>query len=289
MTYSPLASPSATLAVLKAHGLHTKKSLGQHFLVDDNTVGRILALAALTAEEHVVEVGPGIGTLTTALCAAAGSVVAVERDDRLRPLLAELAERSGNLRVVHADALQVTAAELEGPAGAHPVALVANLPYAVAATVVLRYFEMLPSLRQATIMVQAEVADRMAAVPGTKDYGAYTVKLALYARTAGRFSVSRACFLPPPRVDSAVIRLDRIARDGSAQETRLASAAAAAAFAQRRKTIRNSLSGALGAGGARIDDALREAGIDPGVRAESLAPETYVTLGRVLHEDGLLP
>ena len=286
---SELASPSATIAVLKAHGLHTRKSLGQHFLIDDNVVGRILALADLHGAERVVEVGPGIGTLTSALCNAAGSVVAVERDERLLGVLGELASRCGNLTLVHDDAVTVSAPALAGADGL-PVTLVANLPYAVAATVVLRYFEEFPSIRQATVMVQAEVADRMAAVPGTKAYGSYTVKLALRAQPAGRFAVARGCFLPPPRVDSAVLRLDRIEGGGVAPDAIARAAAAAdAAFAQRRKTIRNSLSSVLGVSGSAVDAALADAGIEGVRRAETLAPETFVHLGSVLHQHGLLP
>jgi len=286
---SELASPSATIAVLKQHDLYTRKSLGQHFLIDDNVVGRILALAELDGTERVVEVGPGIGTLTSALCQAAGSVVAVERDERLLGVLGELALRYGNLTLVHDDAVTVGASELAG-AGGPPVALVANLPYAVAATVVLRFFEEFPSIRRATVMVQSEVAARMAATPGTKEYGSYTVKLALRARPAGRFAVARGCFLPPPRVDSAVLRLDRVAERGVASEDIARAAAAAdAAFAQRRKTIRNSLASVLGAPTSVVDAALAEAGIEGGCRAETLGPEMFLHLGGALHQHGLLP
>ncbi|HET6498966.1 MAG TPA: 16S rRNA (adenine(1518)-N(6)/adenine(1519)-N(6))-dimethyltransferase RsmA, partial [Coriobacteriia bacterium] len=209
MPHSRLASPGATRAVLREHGIHTKKALGQHFLIDDNVVGRIVSLAALSGDEPVVEVGPGIGTLTLALCEAAGAVVSVERDARLLPVLATTTGGCERLEVVCADAVEVAPARLTTSLGP-PVALVANLPYAVAATVTLRFFELLSSLRFAVVMVQAEVADRMEATPGSKEYGAYTVKLRLWARPAGRFAVARTCFLPPPRVDSAVLRLDRV-------------------------------------------------------------------------------
>jgi len=281
VTLSRLASPSATIAVLERHGLYTKKALGQHFLVDDNVIARILTLAGLNGDETVLEVGPGIGTLTVALCSAAGAVVAVERDAALMPALAESTEGCDRLAIVHADAVEVPAEALVAPFG-EPVALVANLPYQVAATVVLRFFEMLPSLRQATVMVQSEVADRMAARPGSKEYGAYTVKLRLFAEPAGRFQVARSCFLPPPRVDSAVIRLER--RAGLYDEpTRMAAVRAAeASFAQRRKTIRNSLKGSLGLSAEVVDKALEVAGIDGSVRAETLDPESFITLGQAM-------
>jgi len=278
---SRLATPSATLAVLKRHGLATKKSLGQHFLVDDNAVRRIIELADLAGDETVLEVGPGIGTLSVALCDAAGAVVAIERDADLLPVLAETTAGCPHFAVVRADAVAVSAEAIAEPFGA-PVALVANLPYAVAATVVLRFFEELPSLESATVMVQTEVADRMAADPGNKDYGSYTVKLRLHAKPAGRFQVTRGCFLPPPRVDSTVLRLERspLAHDPALLAE--AAAVADAAFAQRRKTIRNSLRSTLGVDAELIDAALAQADIDGSLRAEKLAPERFLALALAL-------
>lgn len=280
MPYSRLAQPRATIALLKRHGLHTRKALGQHFLVDDNIVGRILAAAELEPGERVLEIGPGIGTLTDGLLSVGASVVAVEFDDRLLPVLAQLADERGGLTVVHADAVTVPMSALS--AGGSPRALVANLPYAVAATVVLRFFQELPSLERAIVMVQAEVADRMAAVPGTKSYGSYSVKLGLHARVAGRFPVPRSCFLPPPRVDSAVITLVRDERSADAALLEAASRAADAAFTQRRKTLRNSLAAGLGISAADAETLLGEAGIDPAARAETLAIERFLELGAVL-------
>lgn len=281
MPSSPLATPSATLAVLAEHGLSTKKSLGQHFLVDDNVVRRILDLADLSSTDTVLEVGPGIGTLTLALCAHAGSVVAVERDRDLEPVLAATTAGCPRFALVHADAVEVTPEALRAAFGP-PTALVANLPYQVAATVVLRFMQLIPSLAHATVMVQAEVADRMAAVPGTKAYGSYTVKLRLLAEPAGRFAVPPGCFLPPPRVDSAVIRLERRASIGDAGLLSEASRVADAAFAQRRKTLRNSLRAALGVSPDALDAALERAGIDGRVRAETLEPAAFVDLARAL-------
>jgi 16S rRNA (adenine1518-N6/adenine1519-N6)-dimethyltransferase len=285
--HSPLASPSATKAVLAAHGLATKKSLGQHFLIDDNVVGRILDLAALTGDETVLEIGPGIGTLTAALCEHAGAVVAVERDAALLPVLAETTTSCPRLAVLRADAVTVSTGVIAEPFGA-PVALVANLPYAVAATVVLRFFQELPSLSSATVMVQSEVADRMVAVPGTKDYGSYTVKLRLFALPAGRFQVARGCFLPPPRVDSAVLRLERRPPPADAGLLPLTARVADAAFAQRRKTIRNSLRAVLGADTAALDASLADCGIDGSLRAETLAPERFIDLAASLAARGAI-
>jgi 16S rRNA (adenine1518-N6/adenine1519-N6)-dimethyltransferase len=278
MVHSRLATPSATIAVLKRHGLYTRKALGQHFLVDDNVIGRIMALAAVGDGERVLEIGPGIGTLTDALLGAGAHVTAVERDADRAPALAELDAGRGRLSVVYADAVTVPADEL-----GRPTALVANLPYAVAATVVLRYFEELPSLERAVVMVQAEVADRMAARPGTKAYGAYTVKLAMRARVTARFPVSRSCFLPPPRVDSAVLRLERVPDAGSDLVT-AAARVADAAFSQRRKTVRNALAAGLGITVSEALEILSRAGVRGDARAEELSVDEYLELGRRLLE-----
>jgi 16S rRNA (adenine1518-N6/adenine1519-N6)-dimethyltransferase len=277
VAHSRLATPSATIEVLKRHGLATKKSLGQHFLIDDNVVGRILELAALTGDETVLEVGPGLGTLTVALCAEAGAVVAVERDAQLLPALAATTAECPRLAIVRADAVSVRPAELSEPFGP-PTALVANLPYAVAATVVLRFFQEMPELSSATVMVQAEVADRMAASPGNKQYGSYTVKLRLLAAPAGRFTVPRSCFLPPPRVDSAVLRLERRPLVTDPDLLSSASRLADAAFAQRRKTVRNSLRSTLGCDAGVLEELLGEAGIDGTLRAEMLEPQRFLAL-----------
>ena len=287
MPYSELASPSATQAVLARHGLFTKKRLGQHFLVDDNVIGRILALADLKGDERVLEIGPGIGTLTVALCARAGTVLAIERDADLLPVLEETTAGCSRLALLRADALELSPDAFSEPFGV-PDALVSNLPYSVAATVVLQLFQVLPALRYAVVMVQAEVADRMAAVPGTKDYGSYTVKLRLLAETVERFGVSRTCFAPPPRVDSAVIRLERRPLTDDAVAARLAALAADAAFAHRRKTLRNSLKTALNADPTHLEAALRSAGVDGGLRAETLPPEAFLGLGKSLNSAHLL-
>jgi 16S rRNA (adenine1518-N6/adenine1519-N6)-dimethyltransferase len=286
--YSRLAAPGATLEVLREHGIHTSKKLGQHFLVDDNVIGRILALAALRGDEAVLEIGSGIGTLTVALCEAAGSVISVERDGRLLPVLADTTAGCERLQIVHGDAVNVSPTRLVTSLGP-PTALVANLPYAVAATVVLRCFEILPSLRFAVVMVQAEVANRMAAVPGTKEYGAYTVKLGLHARPAGRFAVAPGCFLPPPRVDSAVLRLERIEAPAPPEYVDAAACMADAAFAQRRKKLRNSILNALGTEPEILDAALSAARIDGGLRAETLTVSEFLRLGEAALRFGLLP
>ena len=295
-THSWLANPRETRGVLEDYGLATKHRLGQNFLINDAVIGKILDLAELTDTDVVFEVGPGIGTLTVALLPHAGAVVSVEADRELEPVLAETCARdSERFALILGDALRVDGDTLTQAVAAlgivgldpHPGKLISNLPYQVAATLVLQTFEQMPSVRRAVVMVQAEVADRMAARPGTKAYGGYTAKLALYARPTGRFEVGPGNFMPPPHVDSAVIRLDRqelCAPSGApfTQEDRAWCAQVIdAAFAQRRKTIRNSMA-ASGFAKDALDAAFAQTGIDARSRAETLAPADFVRLASAL-------
>lgn len=295
---SPLASPKATIEALRRWGIVTQKSLGQHLLVDDGVVGRILRLACVGPTDRVLEVGPGIGTLTQALLLKGAQVLALEKDQRLRALLEDLQGRFlGSFGFEQVDALDYLrrggAGEREpgaagetgetGLAGFRAQKLVANLPYAVAATLVLDAFLLMPSIGSATVMVQKEVAQRMAARPGGKDYGAYSVKLQLMAEPKDSFFVNRSCFLPPPRVDSMVIRLDRRAEALGAEDIESTFMLVEAAFCQRRKTIRNSMRAAFGQQGLElglVDHLLAEAYIDAEVRAETLEPQVFLALGR---------
>ncbi len=308
---SPLSTPSATRAVLEAHGIGTKYTLGQNFLVNDDVLKKIVALAEVGESDRILEVGPGIGTLTIALLKHAQNVVAIERDPDLPAVLADtLHPWREKFALIEKDALDVSADDITAAMETFPNKLVANLPYAVAATVVLDYFEQFPFLESATVMVQKEVADRMAAAVGTKNYGAYTVKLGLYAEVAGRFAVGPGNFFPPPRVDSAVIRLNRRAprTSGGAPATPELVAAAClmadAAFTNRRKTLANScktyfsgrksltLPQAEGrirecdgaALAARLSELFEAAGIDPRRRGETLDQQEFLALGDALLE-----
>ena len=277
--HSPLASVRAVREALDRYGLSTKKSFGQHFLIDDNVVGRIVGLADPHPDDVVFEVGPGLGTLTLALLPHVRAVLAVEKDRALFEVLDDLKRDHPNrFHYLPADAVTVTPEEVAAPFGA-PTALISNLPYAVAATIVLRTFDEFPSIRSMTVMVQSEVADRFAANRGTKDYGSYSVKLALRARVTGRFQVSRQSFFPPPRVDSAVVRLDRVEEIAGEATLRNAARLADAAFAQRRKTIRNSMLSSLpDVEPGLLDAAFAHVGIDPRVRGEALEPYAFVQL-----------
>lgn len=293
--HSPYASVAETRKVLDAYGLNTKKSFGQHFLINDGIVGKICDTAEIDKSDQVIEIGPGIGTLTYALLKNAASVVAVERDvDMLKILEKTCSDYEKSFTLINKDALKVTPSDLLGVV---PNKLVANLPYAVAATLVLDFLQKFESLQSATVMVQSEVADRMCAKLGTKDYGAYTIKLSLYARPTARFNVGPQNFFPPPRVDSAVIRLDRhdlILEDGTpiTQEIRHATCIMAeAAFANRRKTILNSCKTYFATKGvegekaiALLPEVLSAVGVNARIRGEELSSEDFLNLGQALNK-----
>ncbi len=323
-----LANASRTRAVLDAFDLRAKYRFGQNFLVNQAIIDKIIQLSQLTDDDYVLEVGPGIGTLTRALLQHAHQVCSIECDAQLPRVLHEtLAPWLDHWTLIQADALDVNA--LPPAPDALPTKLISNLPYAVAATIVLDYFTRFPSLRSATVMVQKEVAQRMCAQPGTKAYGAYTVKLSLLARPVGMFSVAPSNFFPAPHVESTVIRLDRLsAGDAPYQPCELPAITRAieAAFANRRKTILNSMrtffagscagtgtgtrgvetgtgtrakgmgAGSLAVSGNdaratltdRLVDALHVAGIAPDVRGETLSREQFITLGKALLSCGIV-
>ncbi|SFW64329.1 16S rRNA (adenine(1518)-N(6)/adenine(1519)-N(6))-dimethyltransferase RsmA [Amycolatopsis australiensis] len=245
------------------------KKLGQNFVHDPNTVRRIVELAGISPDDVVLEVGPGLGSLTLGLLATGARVVAVEIDpklaERLPKTVAERApEVAGNLTVVGADALRVTSADLPGA----PTALVANLPYNVAVPVVLHLLAEVPSLRSGLVMVQTEVADRMAAAPGSRIYGVPSVKLAYYGPARKVAAVPRSVFWPVPNVDSALVAFERGAAPASDDRDRLFGLVDAA-FSQRRKTLRAALAGWAGSA-ERAGELLTAAGVDPKSRGEQL-------------------
>ncbi|WP_131100181.1 16S rRNA (adenine(1518)-N(6)/adenine(1519)-N(6))-dimethyltransferase RsmA [Streptomonospora litoralis] len=280
-----LLTPGDVRRLAERTGIRPTKTLGQNFVVDAGTVRRIVRTAEVGADDVVLEVGPGLGSLTLALLPRVRAVTAVEIDPRLADALpatvAEFApDRADRLRVVAADAMRVT--EVPGP---RPTALVANLPYNVAVPVLLNLLESLPSLRRGLVMVQAEVADRLAAGPGGRTYGAPSAKAAWYAEVRRAGSVGRSVFWPVPNVDSGLVALRRrngppdaggahgshapAGPGGAAPERGAVFAVVDAAFAQRRKTLRAALAGWAGSAPA-AERVLRAAGIDPGARGESL-------------------
>ena len=273
VTGPPEAAPELLGAVrireLADHlGLRPTKQWGQNFVVDANTVRRIVRAAHVGPRDDVVEVGPGLGSLTLPLLGAARSVTAVEIDPALAAQLphtvAELApDRAARLRVVPADAMTLT----ELPVA--PTALVANLPYNVSVPVILSFLARFPSLQRVLVMVQLEVAQRLAAAPGSKVYGVPSLKAAWYGRVALAGTVSRTVFWPVPNVDSGLVSLVRTDPPPTTASREAVFSCIDAAFAQRRKTLRAALAGWAG-GAERAESALRAAGIDPRTRGEQL-------------------
>ena len=298
-----LANQRATKETLERFGLATKYRLGQNFLVQDHVIEKIVQLAEVQPTDVIVEVGPGLGTLTVALLDNARAVCSLEADSELEQVLAVTCKEPhpDSFALVMGDALAITPQKLSeaystlpaiaqgaAPCAPMPTKFVSNLPYQVAATLILKFFQELPSLERAVVMVQAEVADRIAAKPSTKAYGAYTAKLSLFAQVTGRFEVGPGNFMPPPRVNSAVVRLDRtIARNPvtskllSEEELLHTMRVIDAAFAQRRKTIRNSMS-ASGFDKDKLDQAFLATGIAPTVRAEVLTSQDFICLAAAL-------
>lgn len=253
--------------LLERHDLHPRKALGQHFLADPNIVAKIVRLAEVGPGELAVEIGPGTGTLTVGLASTGAAVVAIEVDQRLRDLLTEVAGTVPNVELRFADATRVDfSTEFD-----RPWVLVANLPYNVGTSLVLDILRTAPLCRRLVVMVQREVADRLVASPGGKDYGIPSVVVGLTAEVRTSFNVPARVFVPQPNVDSAVVVLDRVARPGPVEE---AIRIAGAAFGQRRKMLRSSLR-------STFEDPVavcEAAGVDPTARAEQLSPEDYLRL-----------
>ncbi len=267
-----LLGPADIRRLAAESGIRPTKSLGQNFLIDANTVRRIVRLSGVAADDVVVEIGPGLGSLTLGLLPAAARVVAVEIDPVLSTALPATAQNqlpsyADRLVVINADALAIT--EVPGPA---PTALVANLPYNVAVPVLLSMLERFPSLQHGLVMVQHEVAERLAAPPGSRTYGVPSAKLAWYAGARLAGAIPRTVFWPAPNVDSALVSFTR--RDPPAADRRTTFAVIDAAFAQRRKTLRAALAPLCGSP-AEAEDLLRAAEIDHGLRGEALSVEEF--------------
>jgi 16S rRNA (adenine1518-N6/adenine1519-N6)-dimethyltransferase len=278
-----LLGPAEIRELAARLGVAPTKRLGQNFVHDPNTVRRIVAAAAVDDTDVVVEVGPGLGSLTLALLAAVRHVHAVEIDPVLATALPQTAgERAVRLTVHHADALRIGPDDLGPP---EPTALVANLPYNVAVPVVLHLLATLPTLRHGLVMVQKEVADRLVAGPGSKVYGIPSVKLAWYAaaRAAGR--VPPNVFWPVPNVDSGLVAFTRRDPPRTGVTREAVFAVVDAAFSQRRKTLRAALAGWAG-GADRAEDALVAAGVDPRARGEQLTVGQFAAIAAAAGTSG---
>lgn len=283
-----LLGPAEIRALAAELDVRPTKTLGQNFVHDANTVRRIVTASGIGADDVVLEVGPGLGSLTLALLAEAGRVVAVEIDrklaGRLPQTIAEFApDQVANFDVVTADALGVMPADLPQT----PTALVANLPYNVAVPVLLHLMAEFPTIRTALVMVQAEVADRLAASPGGRIYGVPSVKARFYGDVARAGSIGTQVFWPEPKIQSGLVRIDRRDAFGTDRELRTRTFTAIdAAFAQRRKTMRAALASWAGTA-AQAEDLLRAADIDPSIRGERLDVDDFVRLAQAREDAGI--
>ncbi|HHY07903.1 MAG TPA: 16S rRNA (adenine(1518)-N(6)/adenine(1519)-N(6))-dimethyltransferase RsmA [Corynebacteriales bacterium] len=263
------------------------KKLGQNFVIDPNTVRRIVAAADIQPEQTVLEIGPGLGSLTLALAEVGAKVTAIEIDPALAAELPHTFARhapNSQLQIIAADALQVTAEQIAAASDTPPTALVANLPYNVAVPVLLHILEIVPSITTTLVMVQAEVADRLAAQPGSKTYGVPSVKAGFYGTVSKAGSIGRNVFWPAPNVDSGLVRIDAYTTDAQWDpfDQQLHDdvwRVVDAAFAQRRKTLRAALKQWAGDGDTAAER-LQAAGIDPTLRGEKLSTADYVRLAR---------
>ncbi|VFA90152.1 Ribosomal RNA small subunit methyltransferase A [Gordonia paraffinivorans] len=274
-----LLGPAQIRELAAEVGVRPTKTLGQNFVHDANTVRRIVAASGVGPDDVVLEVGPGLGSLTLALLGVAGRVVAIEIDpvlaQRIPQTIAEYApQQAGNFDVILADALQVARDDLP----AVPTALVANLPYNVSVPVLLHLLGLFPEIRTALVMVQAEVADRLAAPPGSRTYGVPSVKARYHGRVSRAGAVGRNVFWPEPKVESGLVRIERTDEYPTDPDFRQrVFDAIDAAFAQRRKTMRSALATWAGSP-VEAERRLRAAGIDPGIRGEKLDVADFVRL-----------
>lgn len=295
-SWKDIASPSRTREIMDRFDLNAKKSLGQNFLIDINILRNIVRAAELKPEDGVLEIGPGIGALTEQLARAAKKVVAVEIDQRLRPVLEETLSPYPNTRVVWDDVLKMDLHRLFAEAfqDVQDIHVVANLPYYVTTPILMTLLEEKLPLRSIVVMVQNEVADRIAAQPGTKDYGSLSIAVQYYAKPQKVLKVPRSVFVPRPHVDSAVIRLEiRKEPPVHVEDEKLFFRIVRAGFARRRKTLSNNLSDISLDGPAELSPKERwqkvfeEAGIDPSRRGETLSLEEWAGLSNIVFRTGI--
>ena len=281
-----LGNPQNTIELIKKYDFRFQKKYGQNFLIDTHVLDKIISAAGATKEDMVLEIGPGIGTMTQYLAEAAREVVAVEIDDKLIPILEETLSEYDNVTIINEDILKLDIAKLaDEKNGGKPIKVVANLPYYITTPIIMGLFESKVPLDNITIMVQKEVADRMQVGPGTKDYGALSLAVQYYAKPEIVANVPPNCFIPRPTVGSAVIRLKRYAEPPVtvADEKKMFSLIRAS-FNQRRKTLVNGLSNAPGIGlnKEKVAEALEKMGLSPTIRGEALTLSQFAELSDLL-------
>ena len=282
-----LGNPKGTIEILKKYNFNFHKRFGQNFLIDSNILAKIVESAEVTKEDFVLEIGPGIGTMTQYLAESAREVVAVEIDKSLIPILGDTLSSYDNVTVINEDILKVDIERLvQEKNQGKPIKVVANLPYYITTPIIMGLFESHVPLKSITIMVQKEVADRMQVGPGTKDYGALSLAVQYYARPEVIAYVSPACFIPKPNVGSAVIRLDRYEKPPvETEDEAFLFAVIKAAFNQRRKTLANGLANAreLGITRQQAEEALLQMELSPSIRGEALTLREFADLSNILY------
>ena len=281
-----LSNPQATIEVLKKHQFTFQKKFGQNFLIDPHVLDKIISAAEITKEDFVLEIGPGIGTMTQYLAEAAREVTAVEIDRNLIPILAETLSAYDNVQIINEDVLKLDLAALAKERnGGKPIKVVANLPYYITTPIIMGLFEGGVPIESITVMVQKEVAMRMQAGPGTKDYGALSLAVQYYAKPYLAANVPPNCFMPRPNVGSAVIRLSRFEETPvKVKDEALLFRLIRASFNQRRKTLQNGLvnSPELQFSKEQVAAAIETLGVSPSVRGEALTLEQFAKLSDLL-------
>lgn len=282
-----LGNPTGTIEVLKKYHFNFQKRYGQNFLIDSHILEKIIGSAEITKEDCVLEIGPGIGTMTQYLAESAREVIAVEIDKSLIPILGDTLSPYNNVTVINEDILKVDIRKLvEEKNQGKPIKVVANLPYYITTPIIMGLFESHVPLKSITIMVQKEVADRMQVGPGTKDYGALSLAVQYYAKPKVITYVSPECFIPKPNVGSAVICLERYEESPvKVEDEGFLFRVIRAAFNQRRKTLANGLGNAsdLDVTRAQATEALEALGFSPSIRGEALTLEEFAKLSNYLY------
>ncbi|MBR6897067.1 MAG: 16S rRNA (adenine(1518)-N(6)/adenine(1519)-N(6))-dimethyltransferase RsmA [Lachnospiraceae bacterium] len=284
-----LVNPKVTIEILRKYDLKFEKKFGQNFLIDAHVIGRMIEGAQITREDTVIEIGPGIGTLTQFLAQSARRVISVEIDNKLIPVLGETLSEFDNTEVINADVMKLDIAQLLSDRGiTGPVKVVANLPYYITTPIIMGLLEGGYPFKSITVMIQKEVARRIQAGPGTKDYGALSLAAGFYAKPYIVANVPANCFMPRPNVDSAVIRLTLYdEKPVQPKDEKLMFALIKAAFAQRRKTLANAVVNA-GSGFTRedVEGALSQMGLPADIRGEKLDAGQFARLSDILGEKG---
>jgi len=277
-----LSSPAVVSRVLNEHDIHLKKSLGQNILIDKNIACKIIETAEVADDDIVLEVGPGLGSMTQILAGNAKKVVAVEIDERMVRLLNDMKTGSARVEVIHGDILELEPEDLYGKIPETGLKIVSNLPYNMATKIIVHLLQCY-DIEIFVAMVQKEVAERLTADPGSKDYGSLSIIIEYLSHSSLEFSVPPTVFIPRPRVDSAVVKIEpRRKLPLHKADTKLFFRTVRAAFYQRRKTLRNSLSAGLQIKKAVIDDVLKEIDIDSRIRGEALSVDEFVELTKKL-------